>query len=226
MTLPLLGVGPGGGAPVPSFIGNSKSGFNFVPSHNIVLPSIINAGDTILLAIFNGTGAAISTPPSGYTLHFSETTQQPFVYIYRKTAVGNEGGTTVTFGFSNSNTCNAAFVLKLVDNIIETPVFTRLPTSGTGFSTPPAISGLTLDDYIMLEFTTFNRNDNSPDGPSTGYNNFLGQESSTTNSTSANAISLGAAWKYAMQVTSETPGNMIWNGNLSSWRTGMIIACR
>lgn len=225
MTLPLLGMGPGGGTPVPSLVGANTGGTNFATAHSVDFPAVVNAGNKLILIISSGAAFAW-TNLTGWTLEASDTTTSMKIYVYSKTAVGTEGGTTLTFNSSsNINTSQHLYVLSLPNNAITVgidpaAVGTTNSIDGTG------LSGLTSGNYIFIAGSATNRNDNNCNNPPSGYTNLLYQESGTTNSTSSTAQSLATASKYAPGVTAEDPGAWDWIGLQGTVKATVLVACR
>lgn len=79
----------------------AQNGFSSGSTLSITLPADVAAGDE-LLVFFSITGAAyapVNTPPSGWTQVFGyvPATTSSYHYLYRRRAVGNEGGQTYSW---------------------------------------------------------------------------------------------------------------------------------
>ena len=213
MTLPLLGVGPGGGAAVPSFIQSSVSSSpdTFDNTKSITLPGTVTAGSTLIVIINQTNQNADPTPPSGWSLITggSEKSTADKCWIYKKdtTAAGTEGGTTLTWTFAGSCTGVLHFYeLSLPVGQVEVTFATA--TDDPPDRTPSAGSST----YIFIAVACTLANTTRCDAAPSGYSNLLYLESSNTDSASGAHEAMASAWILKSGVTHEDPGAFTWTG--------------
>lgn len=217
---PVTALAPTGSA----FLSNSVSVTSFVTAHNIVLPSVINAGSTIVLICFPN-NQTITVAPSGFTLVSSDVSQALRCYVYKKVADGTEAGTTVTYTTSgNCSSVDHAYALTLESYSVQA-------FFAPGPQDPPSTGALASDTYVYIAASDSNRNDNncviagSP-AEAQGFTGFLYAESGNTNSTSQNAISAASAYVIKSASTGIDPDKFTWSGSVTTLGMGVTVACR
>lgn len=131
----------GGGPASPQVTGSSSNANVASTSHTLVLPSTINTGDLILIMTLRSSTATI-TGPAGFSSLSSATAggAGSAYQLFYKTADGTEGGTTVTFTTSGSQTTVLISYIVQVGTWQGTPVQATY-NGDTGMSAnPPSLT--------------------------------------------------------------------------------------
>lgn len=223
-SLLLFGVGPAGGAPVPSVIqtGTSTAPDTFDSTKDITLPSGITAGSKLLCIIDTTNQNTVSSAPSGWTLVSggSNTSTANKLFLYEKTASGSEGGTNIVWTFSGSCIATIHFYeLSLPNNQIEV-------TFATATDDPPNHSpSAGSNDYIFIAVGCSLANTTRCDAAPSGYSNLIYTESSTNDNASGAHVAMATARVFKNAVSSENPGAFTWTGARTT-PIAATISCR
>ncbi len=214
MTMGLVGIGPGGGAPYPVIMQRVEQGIGtdaFDNAKEIIMPARITAG-SLLIAIISCTSTVSSF--SGFTLVASDVTTLNRVYVYKKTAAGTEGGTTLTVNMAG----NGAAAIHFYE--IKAPQNEVTVAFGVGTDDPPNVTLPATDNYALIAASSSRRNDNNvvttPDQLPAGYINPLYSETSGNNTSSTTSITMVSADGYKNAIGSENPAAFTWGGSLST----------
>lgn len=157
-------------------------------TYSITLPATINAGNTILIVMGIANGAAI-TPPAGFTetLDVSPGTGWR-LGVYKKTADGTEGGTSVSFSNGSSGQCNyQAYSLDSTDGTVETATY----FTSFGANDPPSITPSWSGDSMYLA-AIFGSGSGNPSAAPSGYSGYTEQETASSDSAIAYKTGTGA----------------------------------
>lgn len=122
------------------------------------LPATVEAGDLLVLFVWDSTGTGAVTGPSGWAaaIENSPATTQPRVYVYNKVAAGTEDGTTVTVGYGHPSmsiqmlclALNGAAAHAAVAFVRATPTLYSTSNQSTS-SVCPSVNA-TVGDSLVL----------------------------------------------------------------------------
>lgn len=204
---------------VVQFVSSSDQSFN--TTNHVVLPSGITAGNTLLLILSIALDRTI-TVPSGWDLvaTYAHETDNGDTHIYRKTAVGDEGGTTLTFTTNQSvKSAYSVYELDLGVGSIE--------TAATATSMDPPLLTPTggTREYVWIAHTS-----NSSTGqwtintaPAT-YANLTTARTLATASNSGGERTIGTAHKIAVLASDNPAAFNISPTPAAAHRFGLTIA--
>jgi hypothetical protein len=202
---------------VRKFIAFSDRSFNNMAS--LTLPAGIAAGST-LVAVFRLGFSRIPGAPAGWTLVGSDTADTGF-YVYRKMAVGNEGGTVVNWMLNGSD--SSAFVFAEIAGAVGEVEATFAAASNVPPSHAPSAGNR---DYVWIAVTSQRRNDNAVSAGPAGYSTpVVTAESSTSNSTNGTQVTIGGAYRTAA-AASENRGAFAWVGTLHTGAQACTVSVR
>jgi hypothetical protein len=202
---------------VRQFIAFSDQSYNNMASLSV--PAGIAAGSTLVAVLRLGFSRVPGTP-AGWTLVGANTADTGF-YVYRKTAVGNEGGTVVNWMLNGSD--SSAFVFAEIAGAVGEVEATFAPASNVPPSHAPAAGNR---DYAWIAVTTQRRNDNAVTAGPAGYSApVVTAESSTTNTTNGVHVTIGGAYRAAA-AASEDPGAFAWTGTLHTGAQACTVSVR
>lgn len=157
-------------------------------THTVTLPATINANDLLLMVGSIGSTSTTITAPSGWSTLFNDSKR----FVFYKTAVGNEAGTTVTFTTSGNR--SSISTTYSISNWSDTPAI----STWTNSTNPPALtSGFGVVDTLWI--AVLETTNNTPTAGPSGYSGF----------TSASALYGSQQWGAAYITTtasSEDPG--------------------
>jgi len=153
-------------ASVPVVLSNTHTGFSTVSaSHPVQMPAMVSAGDLLIVLIttrYSPGGSTIMEPTAaGFTLigkmlTGASTTQ---FHIFRKTATGTEGGTTVDFATAlGMDSVDAQVVQIQAGTWSGTPVATFAADSASGFNPDPPSRSTVWSGLNVLFFACFGSN--------------------------------------------------------------------
>jgi hypothetical protein len=182
---------------------------SFNAACDLVMPATITAGST-LVAILTTCATRTITAPAGWNfvpdayLHEGGTTGS--TYVYKKTADGTEGGTTVSWTANSS--VKTAFALYEFDVTEGEVAVLGVQTYDPPSLTPPA----GLREYILIAhashyatgYATFS-------APPSGYGGLISARTNAASSGSTGDRTTGSAHRVAT-VTSEDPGMFTYSG--------------
>lgn len=178
------------------------------PTAQLALPPGIAAGSTLVAVLRYGhwTGAAppTVTPPVGWSL-VGQDTSSTGIYVYRKTAAGTEGGTTISWTTDNRL---SAIVFAEVAGATGNVEATFAPASNDPPAHTPAGGNA---DTVWIAVTSVSRNDNDVAAPPPGYSGLVKAETSPDNSSNGAQITMGGAYRQST-AASEDPGAFTWAG--------------
>lgn len=154
-------------------------------SHNITLPTGIDAGDLIVIWVStqDSTDPGAPTTPSGYTQRWSQghaSSFRPKITAVYRVADGSEDGATVTFTWGVAVDIVAAWaVFDGVDTTTPWDTTATGPTNGTSNPDPspitPATGGAWVLEVIQINLPA----GTAVTGPSTGFTNLVNQTGAT-----------------------------------------------
>jgi hypothetical protein len=211
---------PQSGLAVGNFVAQADQSHD--TTAQLALPAGISAGSTLVAVLrygfWSGAAPASVTPPAGWTL-VAQNTSGSGIYVYRKTAVGTEGGTTVSWT-SEARVCG--FVFAEVSGAKGTVEAAFAPAS----LDPPAHAPTGgVDETVWIAVTSTRRNDNDITAAPAGYGGFAKAETSPNNSSNAAMITIGGAYRQA-RAASEAPGPFAWAGASSNGPQACTISVR
>lgn len=173
---------------------------SFNTSQDLAIPAGVANGSTLVAVMRTGALPTI-TVPTGWSLVSSEETDTGF-YVYKKTADGTEGGTTVTWTTNSANKSCFAFA-EIDASLGEVEVSFAAASSDPPSRTHTGGSAAT----VWLAVVTERKNSGEVTAPPTGYTSAtpLTVESTASNSTNSAEVLLGAAYLESTAET-EDPG--------------------
>jgi hypothetical protein len=179
-------------------------------SSQLAIPPGIRAGSTLVVALRIGNSTAsptITGVPAGWSLVGSDNSDSGF-YVYKKTAAGTEGGTTIAWTTSAAGAVAFAFA-----EIVGAAGDVQATFAGATLDPPPHSPSGGGADTIWIAVTSCRRNDNNITAPPAGYTagTPLVTWSWAQGRTGANDVTLGAAFRRAT-APSEDPGAFAWTG--------------
>jgi len=182
--------------------------------HLVDMPTTVNSGDLLLVMFTNDAADTVATP-TGWTQLFSETRSPSVRHSgYYKIADGTEGGTTVDFVTSGTETAVAA-VYRITSWHGTTPPEVGTAAEGASVSPDPPnlIPSWGAEDTLWIAH--FGGDDPSGNGTvdaiPTSYTNELDARANDFSSSC-----LGGSARRDLNATSDNPGTFTMN-NLEGW---------
>ena len=189
------------------------------------LPSVVNAGDTLLVLHRSAVGTASHGYPGAWTVLFNDNSDasDDRTSCAWLEATGTEGGTTISITQTSSKFASIAWVIRsATDPNIRAPEFATLATGTSTLPDPNSLSPTGgAKNYLWIWMGGWEGEQTSPPASApTSYDSQVGTDSGTAAAITTN-VRVASAHRF-INATSEDPGS--WTISASDDWTATVVA--